>query len=450
MTSAPNVKKLAIKGASWVTITYFAQQFIRLVGNVLLSRLLVPELFGLMSLANRLRLGIQLFSDLGTTQSVVQSAKGDEPVFVQTAWTVEALRGLVVFLITLIIAFPVAMLYDERRMLLVLPAVGMNAVFIGFQSTKIVTFKRHLQHRQLSILALWGQGGSIICMVIWAYFDPTVRALALGGMITPFIAMIYTYVVFQAPPPKFVLDRESLKEIVSFGRWIMLSSIMMFLAENSDQFILPKLASLSVLGVYSVAWNLAGTPRTLIKRLSTTIIFPAISLKNELPRAELKQKIAKQRRLLLIGGAAMLAILVCTGDLVVGALYDKRYIDATWMMPILCAGIWFVILFYTLSPALLAVGQPKFVAFSNFTSFIVIALGMPIGFHYFDTPGAITVISFSDFFPYFILLIGLFKEKLLFLWQDFLSTLLFVGLVTLLIFIRYQLGFGLPLDNLFA
>jgi O-antigen/teichoic acid export membrane protein len=73
-----------------------------------------------------------------------------------------------------------------------------------------------------------------------------------------------------------------------------------------------------------------------------------------------------------LGFAVVLAGLVSVGDLVIAVLYDKRYTDATWMMPIISCGVWFSVLFYTISPALIAIGKPLYNAQSNLAGFTVI------------------------------------------------------------------------------
>jgi len=45
-----SVKQLAVRGAVWTIASYGLSQVLRLGSNLILTRLLVPEMFGLMSL----------------------------------------------------------------------------------------------------------------------------------------------------------------------------------------------------------------------------------------------------------------------------------------------------------------------------------------------------------------------------------------------------------------
>ncbi len=422
---------------------------LRFVNNLILTRLLVPEFFGLMAFATTFRMGLELFSDVGVNQSVVQSPRGEDPTFLNTAWTVQAIRGLILWGVCLVLTVPAAQFYDDPNLLTLLPLVSLTTVVDGVRSHAFFTLNRRLEVGKLMMLELAASTVGLTVMITWAWLSPTIWALAIGGLAVALFKTVGSYVFFREPLPRWLLDRESLAELASFGRWIFVSAIMMFLAEQSDRLILAKLLSFSMLGVYTIAYTMANIPRQLLKRLSTKVIFPAISQQNTLPRAQLVRKIQRQRWPLLLGSGLGVAVLIAFGDLVILALYSDRYDQAAWMLPILAAGIWFAVLFYTHNPTLLAVGKPVYNAYSNCTSWLVMVLGVPLGYSLGGLPWAIAIISLSDFFPYVVSLYGLRQEQMLCLRQDFLSTVFCVGMLGLMLCVRYWANWGMPLDIMF-
>ena len=72
-----------------------------LASNLILTRLLFPEAFGLMALGSVVLVGLQMFSDAGIGPSIAQSPRGDDPEFLDTAWTAQVLRGVILWLGTL-------------------------------------------------------------------------------------------------------------------------------------------------------------------------------------------------------------------------------------------------------------------------------------------------------------------------------------------------------------
>jgi O-antigen/teichoic acid export membrane protein len=440
------LKKLAIRAAIWTIFGYGANQLLRFCSNLILTRLLVPEYFGLMAVVNTLVIGLELFSDVGIGQSIIQNKRGDDPAFINTAWTIQVIRGFILWIFCLLLTFPAAKFYGEPRLLWILPIVGLSTIFVGLSSSSLITLNRQLSLRKIMIFDFTQQVLCIITMVILAWLTRSVWSLVIGAITSGIYRMVASYWLIPGYSNRFAWEQEAAKEILSFGKWVFLATAVTFLNEQADRLILAKLLSFKLLGVYTIAYTLAGIPRELIKSLSFRVIFPTISQQIDLPRETLRSQIIRQRWLLLLGFAVVLACLASVGDLVIGILYDKRYADATWMMPILSCGIWFSVLFYSVNPALLAMGKPLYSALSNLAGFTVIGLGLPLAYSRFGTVGAIVVIALSDMPLYIVNLYALRKEKLSCITQDIQTTAFFIGVLALLLIVRNSLGLGLPIQ----
>jgi O-antigen/teichoic acid export membrane protein len=441
-----SLKKLAIRGTVWTLIGYGASQVLRFGSNLILTRLLVPDMFGLMSLVSVFIMGLRLFSDLGIGPSIIQNKRGDDPNFLNTAWTLQIIRGFVLWLVCLLLAWPIANLYSEPRLLWLLPFVGLTTILDGFKSTTVFTLNRQIALGKLTMFELTIQVISLTVTVVWAWFDQTIWALVGGGLISSFIQMVWSHRLIAGSPNRLQWDQEAIKELFSFGRWIFISTIMTFLAGQVDKLILAKLLSFKTFGVYNIAFTLADIPRQIIIKIGRSVIFPVISKQADLPRQTLQTKILEKRWLILIGAAILLIIPVGFGDLFIRLLYDQRYADASWMMPILSLGLWHTLLYSSMSPALLAIGKPLYVSFGNFFTFLTISIGLPLAYSFQGLPGALILLALSDLSLYGAVTYGLWREGLSCVEQDLKATGVFLGLLALVLLSRHQLGFGLPID----
>lgn len=445
-----SLKKNAIRGAIWTIVGFGCIYILRFGNNLILTRLLKPEFFGLMAFVNTLKMGLDLFFDVGTNQTIINSKRGDEPSFLNTAWTIQVIRGIVIWIISILITFPITKLYNDQRLVWLIPIVVINLVIDGFASTSIQTLHRRMELGKLTVYEFILQISYFSTLTILVWFIPSIWTLAFGSLALGVYKLVSSYWLIPKYSNRFEWDKDAAKEIFSFGKSMFIASGFMFAAEQADYLILGKLLSFEMLGVYIIAWTLASIPREILKMLSHKVIFPTISRKNDLPRASLREKILQQRQLILLGFAILLAALVTIGDLVVDILYDQRYDAARWMMPILCCGMWFSMLFYTVSPALLAIGKPVYSAQSNFARFITITLAVPLVQANFGVLGAIIIIAISDLPLYIVNLYGLWREKLSCFAQDIQTTIFFTGVLALFLFIRYSLGFGLPIQQLLS
>lgn len=78
----------SVRSAGWTISGFGLQYSLRLMSTLVLTRLLTPDAFGLISLATIILTGLALISDIGTTPSIIRSKHGNDPVFLQTAWTI--------------------------------------------------------------------------------------------------------------------------------------------------------------------------------------------------------------------------------------------------------------------------------------------------------------------------------------------------------------------------
>jgi O-antigen/teichoic acid export membrane protein len=447
MASA-TIHKQAINGTVWTITGYGISQGLRLGSNLILTRLLVPELFGLMALVNVFLTGLALFSDIGIRPSIIQNKRGNEPAFLNTAWTIQIVRSFGVWLGCIALAFPVAQFYEEPRLTWLLPVVGFNAIVMGFTSTSLASLNRQMKISKLTMFEIITQIISLTVMVIWSWFNPTIWALVAGNLASGVSKMTLSHYLNSGEPNRFAWNKEVIKEITTFGKWIMISTAMTFLASQIDRLLLGKMLSLEMLGVYSIAFTISEIPRQIVMKVGSAIIFPLISRRADRPRQELRIKIKQQRwRLLLILTLIVVAI-VSFGDLLISRLYDERYLAATWMLPILGLGIWPTVLSETLGRCLSGLGKPQYAAWGAFYRFLFIVIGLPLGFKSFGILGALVVIALNDIPTYVAVTYGLWRERLLCLRQDLQATSVFLGLVILMLVIRSLIGIDLPIISL--
>ena len=67
---------------------------IRMARSLVMTRLLFPEVYGLMTLVWAALTGLQMFADTGIGTTIVRDARGDDPAFLNTAFTTNVLRGI--------------------------------------------------------------------------------------------------------------------------------------------------------------------------------------------------------------------------------------------------------------------------------------------------------------------------------------------------------------------
>lgn len=327
-------------------------QLIRLAGNLILTRLLFPEVFGLMALVSVFLIGLEMFSDFGVGASLVQRKEEPGVEFLQTAWTIQALRGLTLWLIASLASWPLAVWYAEPQLHWLLPVAALNLAICGFKSPAIHLCARHLRHGALTKLDLISAVAGLVVSIALAALFRSVWALVGGGIVASLLSLSLSWRLPGQVPMKFRWSAESRKELVAFGRWIFVATVFTFLAGHGDRLLLGKFLTLTELGIYTVAFFFAQSVTSFVMGLSYRTLFPIFS---RLEPGDPKQS---RYRLVLLGGALIpLGLFLIGGPLVIECLYDDRYLAAGSLLQWLALGTAAATLRVMAEPVLLARGD---------------------------------------------------------------------------------------------
>lgn len=313
------------RGTVWTIGNIAASNFLRLGSNLILTRLLFPEAFGMMALVQIFITGLAMFSDLGTHAAIIQNSRSNEPAFLNTAWTLQVIRGFVLWGLACAIALPVATFYEEPMLAALLPVAGLTALIAGFTPTRVPTANRDLQLGRITLIDLIAQAVGIVAMVILAWALQSVWALVFGSLIGAVFKQILLMTALPGHRNRLQIDRSCLKELVNFGKWIFLSTMAGFLVNNADRAILGKFITLEMLGIYSIGYLMASLPLKLGRPLADKIIFPLYKQRPPWESAENQRKIFRVRWLLTGALMAVSLVLAISGDALIRFLYDPRY-----------------------------------------------------------------------------------------------------------------------------
>jgi O-antigen/teichoic acid export membrane protein len=421
----------ALSATAWTIVSYGATQCLRLVNSLVLARLLMPEAFGEMTLVITVIVGMGMLSDIGLEPSVVQSQRGDEPIFLNTAWSLQALRGGLLWLVALVLAWPAAKIYGDPQLMLALPVLALTLLLNGLFSTNLLTLSRHMGVRRLFAIDFSTQLVALVVTVSWALIRPSVWALVAGSVAGNAYKLVLSHLRGATPGIRneFCWDRESVREILHFGKWIFLATAFWFFAGNSDKLMLGKLVPLSVLGVYGIAFQLSDVPRAVINAFSLRVGYPFIAKMIHLPMAEFRVKLLHYRMYALAVGGFLLSLMVTWGGWAAAKVYPARYGEVYWMVPILAAGLWHTMLYQTTGPVLLSLGKPKYGAAGTAAYCLTIVLGIPLAFHAYGLVGAVVAVAAGDFPMYLVLAYGAAREGVRPLRQDLALTAAFLALL---------------------
>jgi O-antigen/teichoic acid export membrane protein len=434
-----SLKSKALWASVWSILEYGFGMCLRVVSSLVLTRLLLPAYFGEITLVTTLIVGINLLSDIGLTPSVIQSPHGDEPTFLNTAWTLQVVRGVALWMIAVALSWPTALFYHDTKLKYLLPVLALSTLISGFNGTGLLTLARHMGVRRLFAIDGSTAVVSLAVTITWAYFHPSVWAIVAGQIVSTIYRLCLSHIlaVTHGIRNSFQWDKESVHSIVHFGKWILMATAFWFFASQADRLILGRLITLTLLGIYGLAYQLSDIPRQVILALGQRVAYPFISKMIHRPREEFEAQFLRYRLYALLGGAVMLSLMVTWGGLLITKLYDVRYHEAAWMIPILALGLWQTLLYQTTYPVLLSLGKSKYGAYGNAAYCFAIISGIPIAFHFFGMVGGVAAVAAGDLPLYFVIQTGVSRQGIRPWRQDLGMTAVFIATLLAFRFLKH-------------
>lgn len=355
---------------------------LRLVSNLILARLLFPEAFGLMAVIAAVLYGLEMLSDAGLHGSVMYHDRGMEPRFLNTVWTVQVMRGFGLWFAACLLAWPLSVFLGESQLGATLPVAGMGIAIRGFASATIYTLSRRLMVARLTMFRLGIQTFGMLVTLALALLQPSVWALVGGILATHMANAVGSHLVFPGRPHRFCWERSARQSLFRYGKWVLLSSASTFMARQLDRLVLAKLATMSTLGVYSLALVFAAIPRTVVDQLGMSVLQPAFAESTRRGPGFFAGAFFRAREPVLLAGLLMALVIAIASPLFFEAFYDTRYADATWLGQLLAVHVWISVLDVPTSKALLGQGHSRAEAAGNLAGSIVSVIGSIVGYHY--------------------------------------------------------------------
>jgi O-antigen/teichoic acid export membrane protein len=389
---------------SWTVAVMIVGQIIRLAGNLIMTRILAPEMFGMMSIVLAVQVTLLVLLDIGIRTAVIQSPQGDDEQLLNTAWTFQIIRGVSVWLLIALFAIflPVATAWGwfaegsawaSPDLPAALIVASLSMIVASLESTNTITSQRQLKLKRVALLQLAGQVAGFAAMIGLGLLTSSIWALVSSGIVSAAVVTLASHLYLPGIRNRLALEPAACKELSSFAGWILVSSISFVLASNIDRLVFGGVVDARTLGLYSIALNLVLIVETLGSSVLASVVLAALSATVREQPDQLRQKYLRFRfpfdATILCAAGGIFA----SGPAVIEFLYDDRYRDAGSMLAILSFSL--IFFRYNLAgTAYLAAGKPKYLAIFKSLKLISLAVSLPIAYRIWGFDAAIYAVAF--------------------------------------------------------
>jgi len=360
-----------IQGGFRVFFLRLINQALYFVKLIVLARLLAPRDFGLMGIALLTMAILDTFTRTGFQESLIQKKENTEK-YLDSAWTLLILRGLLLFIILFLSAPAAASFFKTPEAAAVVRVFGISVLLGALTNIGVIYFQKELEFHKQFLFQLAGILTTFVVTITLAILLRNVWALVLGMLTGNGVQTVLSYVLHPYRP-RFNFDRRQVKELFGFGKWVMGSSILVFLVTQGDDIFVGKLLGAAMLGLYQVAYKISNAPTSEVTHALQPILFPAF--------AKLQDNIRSLRETYLqaLQFIAFLSFPLAGLIVVLGPDFTRLFLGEKWlpMIPALqalaLAGMVRALLGST-GPLFYGMGKPKIETLWEFVRLLVMLI----------------------------------------------------------------------------
>jgi O-antigen/teichoic acid export membrane protein len=339
-----------LRNASWITFGYGAEIIIRFFSSLILTRLLDPSAYGLISTVMVFMTVSVMFSELGLRQIVLTSSRVDESDFLNTIWTMQILRGLGITIILGLVALGWSFLqkngtiapqsaYGNPLLPPLLAVICFGRFLSAFESVNIFRLTRHLDQGPITKMDLVNRVVTTGLTVLFTLWLHSVWGIALALAVGALFRTFSTFYMLPGPPMKLRFDLAEIKMIVTKSRWIAVDSALSVLITQGDKVLLGYAFGLGILGLYSVALNITSAVDAIVQRMQSSMGIAVLSQLNDRPIEEQHRAYYRFRRPFEFYAIAFGVGFTLLGPWFFQLVYDPRYAQSGLYAAFLGAGL---------------------------------------------------------------------------------------------------------------
>ena len=393
-----SLKRKTVVGTLWSSFQKFGKMGISFIANLIMARLLTPEDYGTIGM---LMVFISLsivFIDSGFGNALIQKSNPTVDDY-STIFYFNLMVSVFLYLILFFSAPAIARFYNMEILCKLLRILSTVLIINALSLIQDCRLRKEMSFKLLSIRtvvsALLGAGAGIYCAInglgVWS--------LVIYNLVEALSRTIMLWLIGRWVP-KLVFSWKSLKELFSFGGFLLANSLLFTLRRTSIPLFIGKLYSASDLGYYSQAKKLEDIPVSSLQHVIGQVTFPLFStLKN----SSEQMKTAQRKGNLLLAFLCiplMTLFIVLAKDLIV-LLYTEKWVASIPYFQVLCICGIFVSLQETNANVINALGYSRLYFIWSIVKTVVLFVFLFIG-SYFGIYGMLMAWCLQNIIAYVI------------------------------------------------
>jgi O-antigen/teichoic acid export membrane protein len=267
--------KNVLRGVAWMSAFRLSTRLIAYIKIAVLARLLLPSQFGIYGIASLLLAFLETLTETGISIFFIQG-QGKLKDYVDTAWVVSILRGIIISAVIFLTAPYIAGFFHEPASVNVIYLMASVPLFRAFINPSEIRFRLELNFRKEFLYRTVIFLVDAIVAVSVAYQLRSAVSLVYGMAVGAVFEVVMSFIIFK-PFPKLKASLEKARKILGRGKWVSVSRTTGLAFSEGDDVFVGRMLDTASLGIYQVAYKISTLPFTEVGQVVNSVTFPVYS-----------------------------------------------------------------------------------------------------------------------------------------------------------------------------
>lgn len=309
-------------GVRWTGIGQVVTEAVRMLVSVVLARLLVPEDFGLLSMASVITGLVMIFQYLGASAVVIQRKELSDSL-VTSLFYLNVLASLLLSGILYFAAPWLAGLYNEPALVLVIEALSLSFIVTAIGTIPGALLNRDLRFDRLAQVSFIAAAIQGVVAVIMAYAGYGVWALVVSNILSSLASSVFMWWASHWWP-KGGFSWKELRDVLGFCLNMTGLNLVDYSSRDADKFIIGRWLGEANLGYYTMAYRFCLYPPLVISPILNRVLFAAFS------RLQDDEEQLTTIYLRAVGGIAFITFPLIAGMMVIADPFVMAILGQKW------------------------------------------------------------------------------------------------------------------------
>lgn len=399
MPKQNSLKQKAAAGMVWTALQKYATMIIQFVSGIILARLLTPYDYGCIGMLSIFMVLAEAFIDGGFGSALIQKKRPTQEDY-STIFFWNIGMSFVMYTVLYITAPTISRFYKIPLLCDVLRVQGLVLFIYAFNIIQHNQLQKALNFKVLSIVTIITSLISLTVTIIMAYKGFGVWALVTQNLITAAIPA-FVFWFFIKWRPSWTFSWASFKELLSFGFYMFLTSLLNQFGQQIQGLLIGKVYNPSTMGYYSKAHSTEKLASTSIGSVMNQVTYPLYAEAQD-DKTQLANMIKRiTMTLSYITWPLMFIMLLCAKPIFV-LLYSDRWLPSVPYFQVLCISGLAYCLQSVNNQSIAAIGKSRVMFIWTIVKRAVGIASIVVGLVLFGMKGLLAGVVLGTWFAYFV------------------------------------------------